>query len=234
MKKTIFILLAALTLAATAGCSGGDNGGLTTVISSPEYVLYENIFYNDTGDDYVGQEQTKTGTFTVLYDKYSNRTRYYVWGYYDNTKCCDWQWEFVPESTDALPPSGSLVAVTGTFQGDDAALDGYWLADAAVTVKGKYSGPDCDIDMTAMSATLERVQLINMQVFPEDFDGMTVYMYGRVESLSSLQHPYYDGAWSQEFATKDDVPAIGTMVIASGTWKNGVIEAAALSQTNLY
>lgn len=236
MKKTGCILLAILTLAALAGCSSAADGGdgFPSVTNSAEYVLYQNIFYNATGDDYIGQEMTKTGTFTVLYDRFNDCTRYYVWGYYDNTKCCDWQWEFVPESASELPANGSLVEVTGTFESDGAALDGYWLTGASVAVESAYEGPDCDVDMTCMSATLERVQLLNMQYYYEDFEGMTVCMYGRVETASSLQHPYYDGVWSQEIVTGGALPAIGSMVVVSGAYEGGVVENASLAQTSVY
>ena len=86
-----------------------------TVLTPPEYVLYTNIFYNKTGDDFVGQTFTKTGTLARIEDAFNGRTRWYVWGYNDQTKCCDWQWEIVPTDVDALPEIGSLVNVTGTF-----------------------------------------------------------------------------------------------------------------------
>lgn len=65
-------------------------------------------------------------------------TRYYVWGYNDNTKCCDWQWEIVPESTDNLPPVGSTVNASGIFAQNDNALDGYWIENVKIEVLSEY------------------------------------------------------------------------------------------------
>ena len=106
-----------------------------TVLTPPEYVLYTNIFYNNTGDDYVGQTFTKTGTLARIEDAFNGRTRWYVWGYNDQTKCCDWQWEIVPKDEAALPEIGSLVEATGTFTASESALDGYWITDAEVSVQ---------------------------------------------------------------------------------------------------
>ena len=82
-------------------------GEMPTVLDQNEYVLYQNIFFNDAADDYLGKEYTKQGTLTRLYDAFSQKTRYYVWGYMDATKCCDWQWEFVPRDPDSQRQSGA-------------------------------------------------------------------------------------------------------------------------------
>ena len=239
MKKLIAILLAAALLTGLAGCSGSSGNNtqddkVPTVLSQTEYVLYQNIFFNKQADQYADKSAVKTGTFTRLFDRFNGVTRYYVWGYYDNTKCCDWQWEFVPKDPDSLPANGSLVKMTGTLRYDEKALDKYWFTDAEIEVKTVYGGDTAEVDMCTMSATLERVQLVNMQVYPDDFAGKRVRMYGRILQPAVLQHPYYDNAWTQEFETGLPVPAIGTVVIVSGTWKDGTVKKAAVTATKDY
>ena len=238
MKKLSAILLTAVLLLGLAACaSSGASAAsdtLITRISQPEYVLYQNIFFNGQADDYAGKQAVKEGTFTRLEDRYNGVTRYYVWGYYDNTKCCDWQWEFVPRDPASLPANGSLVKLTGTLVHDEAALDNYWFVDTELEVETAYTGPTADVDMCCMSATLERVQLINMQQKSDFFEGKTVRLYGRILRPDALQHPYYDGAWTQAFRTAGEAPAIGTLVIAAGKWKAGTLEEATLAATKDY
>ena len=205
-----------------------------TVLTPAEYVLYTNIFYNQTGDEYVGQSVTKTGTLARIEDAFNGCIRWYVWGYNDQTKCCDWQWEIVPKDTSALPAIGSLVEVTGTFAGADEALDGYWIEQAEVREKTAYDTPAADCVMTAMSDTLERVQLLNMQHFSERFEGRAVLAYGRIAGPGEIQDPYYDGSWTQKFSSDDELPPIGTVVILRGTWRGGVIEDCAIVPTQEY
>ncbi len=204
------------------------------VLDQTEYVLYQNIFFNGQAGEYVGKTFDKTGILIRLEDRWSQVTRYYVWGYMDATKCCDWQWEFVPKDPDSLLANGSLVKMTGVFARDEAALDKLWFTDAAVELETAYTGPDCDVDMSAMSATLERVQLLNMQYKPEAFEGQSLCLYGRILSPGTIQHPYYDNAWTQAYAAQGESPAIGTMVLLSGTWKQGQVAEAALKGTSDY
>ena len=205
---------------------------MPTVLNPNEYILYQNIFYSDAAEDYLGKTATKEGTLARVSDAFSGTTRYYVWGYLDATKCCDWQWEFVPNDPDSLPPSGSLIKMTGTMTRADAALDGIWFAEAEVEVETLFEGAACDVDMTTMNATLERVQLLNMQYRPDNFRGKTLRFYGRVFSLSAIQHPYYDGAWTQELTTEETLPAIGTMVIVTGSWQGDKVQAGKIEPTS--
>ena len=131
-------------------------------------------------------------------------------------------------------PNSSLINVSGELAADDSALDGYRIINPQITVEKEYNGPECDVDMTSMSATLERVQLINIQQFPEEFEGKSIYLYGRVASPTSIRHPYYDSVWSQDFMTTDTVPAIGKVVIVSGTFQNGVIADSTVNETSAY
>lgn len=239
MKKLLAILLTAVLLLGLAACgssgaSAGASDSLPTLISQSEYILYQNIFFNKQADDYVNKQAVKEGTFTRLEDRFNGVTRYYVWGYYDNTKCCDWQWEFVPKDPTSLPANGSKVKMTGTLVRDEAALDKYWFVDTELELETAYTGPGADVDMCCMSATLERVQLINMQQYPDDFAGKTVRAYGRILQPNTLQHPYYDGAWTQAFQTAGEVPAIGTLVIAAGKWNAGTLEETTLAATKDY
>ena len=254
MKKLIALFLAALLVYCLAACadSGSSAGNpgkpdetaapagpavlekLPTVLSQTEYVLYQNFFYGDGAGDYIGKTVTKEGTFTRLYDAFSQKTRYYVWGYMDATKCCDWQWEFVPADPDSLPANGALVKMTGTLASDEAALDGLWYVNAAVEVEALYNPSSCDVDMTTMDATLERVQLLNMQYKPAEFAGKTLRVYGRVLNPTTLQHPYYDNAWTQPFTTEAEVPANGTMVILTGSWQGDSIQVGKVEATADY
>lgn len=235
MKKLVCLILAVFLLGALlAGCDKTETlvtHGMTTVLDTTEYVLYQNIFFNGQSSAYTDKPVTKKGTFTVLFDAYNDRTRYYVWGYNDMTMCCDWQWEFVPRDAASLPAVGSVVEVTGTFTGNKNALDKFWIDDAAVSLVKEYKGVACDMDLTTMSGTLERVEIQNMQVFPAQFAGKTVSAYGRVNSPSSFQHPYYDNCFAQAFQTDDPVPAIGIQVIVTGTWQaDGTITSATVTE----
>lgn len=209
-------------------------GAFPCVTDAMEYTLYQNIFYNKEGDSYIGQTMTKTGTFATIYDEYSKMNRYYVWGYYDMTKCCDWQWEIKSDGTGKLPANGSLVEMTGVFEKSEEALDGYWFTQPSITVKTAYKGIKCDVDMSVMSATLENVQMWHLQNYKEVFEGKKIAAYGRVVSDNLIQHPYYDGSWQMHFTSTEKVPAIDTEVLVTGTFKNGVITNATVKEAAWY
>ena len=206
-----------------------------TVLDQMEYVLYQNIFFNDQAGEYVGKTFTKRGTFIRLEDRWNNVTRYYVWGYMDATKCCDWQWEFVPDDPSSLPPNGSLVIMTGRLEHNENALDKYWYVGASVQTETRYEGPaGVDMDLSTMDATLERVQYYNLLKDPDRYNGKTVCIYGRIKTTGAIQHPYYDNYWELPFTTSETVPAIGTMVLITGTWSKDRIENAAVQPTPNY
>ena len=233
MKRLLTLLLAVLLLLGLAACREGETpeegpssaATMPTVLNQNEYVLYQNIFFNHQADDYIGKTAVKEGTYTRLYDAFSEKYRYYVWGYNDATKCCDWQWEFVPQDPESLPPPGSLVKLSGTLVRDEAALDKLWFTETELTLLTAYNGAACQVDMTTMDATLERVQLLNMQYKPEAFKGQTLRFYGRVLNPTTIQHPYYDNSWTQAIVTQAELPAIGTMVVVTGTWQGGSVQA---------
>ena len=242
VKKTKWYLVATLiaVVLLCSACSGGGgasgSAGVKTtaevpvILNQAEYVLYQNIFYNDYGPQYDNTPVTKNGVFAVIQDGYSQKTRYYVWGYLDNTQCCDWQWEIVPKDTKNLPAPGSLVTVTGTFAKNEAeALDGYWLINPEITVRGLYTAGSQELEMFTLSGTLERVQILNIVYIPAYFEGKTFSAYGRVYSTALIQDPYYDGSWQIPFVTKETVPAIGTTVLLAGTVVSGTLSCSTLN-----
>lgn len=225
MKKLISIIVVCFMLLFLTACGDSGSADSTSHTSSTvgtgkveklldpmEYTIYMNIFQSEQGSDYIDKNYTKEGIFTTLKDSFNSTVRYYVWGYSDETLCCDWQWEFVPENPDELPPIGSHVKVTGTFVKNDSALDGYWLENANVESVSEFDGVYGDNDTTTMSPTLTRVQIINMTNYATEYNGQSVKVYGRVASGNKLQHPYYDDAWDIPLEYSETLPSIGTYV----------------------
>lgn len=227
MKKLMpLILLIALLCAGCGGQASSRDAHIDTVpeiLSQEEYVLYQNVFHGDYGPQLTGKEVVKRGVLAAVQDAFNDRTRYYVWGYMDATRCCDWQWELVPEDLPALPPTGSLVNVRGTFAASDDALDGYWIENAAVEAESTYTGPTAELDMCAMSCTLERVQMLNILYQSDYFEGKAFAAYGRIAGPGTLENPYYDGSWQIGFSSEDTSPAIGTQVVLRGTVAGGAL-----------
>lgn len=236
MKKLIALLLALTVIFVFASCGGNSdnnssnptadallsNGELDTGMKEKfdqmEYSAYVDLFYNDNGASYEGKTFKKDGTFAILKDAYSDITRYYVWGYADNTKCCDYQWELVLNEGADIPEPGSYVKVEGTMRADENALDGYWLEDVTLTVTDEFKNAGFDIDMTTMSPTLVRVQVINILQHKEKFANNTIRVFGRALSANTIQHPYYDESWTMHFSETGTVPAIGEYMLLEGTY----------------
>ena len=237
--RVILIVLALLSgVLLLAGCGGAGTGAaskasdqIPIVLDQQEYLLYQNIFYNGYGSQYDGKTVTKQGVFAVLKDAFSKRDRYYVWGYLDQTKCCDWQWEFVPEDPDHLPPVGSEISVEGIFVSNEDALDSYWIDNAKVKTLTEFTGKAVELNMRAMSDTLERVQVINIIRIPDSFQNTEFMAYGRIASAGILQDPYYDGSWQIPYTSDAEVPAIGTLVILDGHIVDGVFADCSLEVT---
>lgn len=236
-KFLVLTLLLAIALLCSA-CSGGSGTAekktiseVPVILNQAEYLLYQNIFYNNYGAQYENTPVTKTGVFASIRDAFNDRTRYYVWGYLDNTQCCDWQWEIVPKDTANLPPTGSMISVTGTFASDEQALDGYWIKDAEVSTVTEYAGTTAELNMLAMSGTLERVQILNIMYRQESFEGKTFTAYGRIAGVNLLQDPYYDGSWQIPFASVSDASslAIGTNVLLTGKVSAGTLGECAVT-----
>lgn len=219
MKKIVSLILTlslAFILVSCASSGGGSADKMARILNPMEYTIYTNVFYEKNTSGYVDKTYTKDGIFTEIQDSYNSKTRYYVWGYSDETLCCDWQWEFVPKEGEELPKIGSHVKVNGNFVKDSMALDGYWIEDATVETVSEYKAAIGKFDTTTMSPTLARVQLINMRNFAETHNGETIMIYGRVASDNKLQHPYYDGSWSIPLEYEKSLPAIGTYVTVRG------------------
>ena len=242
MKKLLCLLLTLLMLLSLCACGEGEEpkGDTATTQTLPQifdaeqYQIYQNLFFNGQKASFIGQQMTVTGVFVSIRDSFNAVTRYYCWGYYDQTKCCDWQWELKLDDTANLPANGSKVTFTGTFAEDEKALDGVWMTDVSLTVDEAYTGETCDYDLCLMNATLERVQLMNMQYFPDEYEGKAVRLYGRVYDPATLQHPYYDGAWMQPFESAEPVSSIGVEVIVKGTFSGGTITNATVKETTDY
>ena len=247
MKKLFSLLLVITVIFSLTACSadktvdtnnptadalmsdGELNTGMKEKFDQMEYSAYIDLFYNGNGTSYAGKSFTKDGTFAILQDAYSDVTRYYVWGYADNTKCCDYQWELKLPSDANIPEPGSYVRVTGKMEKNEAALDGYWLTDVTLTTEKSFENAGFHMDMTTMSPTLVRVQIINMQNFPEIFKDMTVRVFGRALSPTSIQHPYYNEAWSMDFTAADTAPATGKYILLEGTYSDGLISTGRLT-----
>lgn len=249
MKKRFFALLCVVLIAVMLPACGSTadvpeasqqqaenevSDVMPTVVNTAEYTLYRNIFFNDMQADYDGKEAVKEGTFATIHDAFNDVTRYYVWGYNDQTKCCDWQWELKMDDVSDLPTNGSLVRVTGTYETNEDGLDDFWIIHPQITVKTPFAGRDYDIDMQAMSDTLERVQTINISNRKDVFEGKTVCGYGRVQNENTLKDPYYDNSWTVAISGEYEVPAFGTMVLVSGTIRDGVIADCEIASNTQY
>ena len=200
MRKFVPLFLAVLLLLPlVSGCGEKEvvDETMKEIFDATQYTLYVNVVVNKS-DEYTGKTFTVTGNAGSLVDRTSGKTRYYVWGYADQTKCCDWQWEYVPADVSAVPVNGSVITVTGTLSKSDDALDKFWLTEASVKTDRKYAAPAYDLDLTAISPTLARVQLAFMKRDAKLYDGSTILLFGRTMDMNSLQHPYYYGEWEME------------------------------------
>ena len=238
MKRSLCLILA-LTLLVLCGCgktastASAPSGPTETatmpeVFSQDEYMLYQNVFYGDYGPDAAGKPVEKQGVLAILHDAFNQRERYYVWGYYDKTKCCDWQWEFVPEDPASLPAPGSLITVTGTFAAAEDALDGYWIEGAKTSAEKIFTGAGAELNMAVMSCTLERVQMYNILYKSEDFEGKSFTAYGRLAADSMLQDPYYDGSWQIGYRWDGKIPGLELLCAMSGQVQGGTLSVQSL------
>ena len=211
---------------------------VTTVTDEKEAEEYRKTVVQGENGDALGKDTSKTGMFCILRDQFNERDRYYVWGYGDSERSTDWQWEFNPENVSGLPAQGSIITVTGKLVSSDDALDRVWIDGAAIEVKTDYA-PDAayDVDCRFMGSTLERVQVQNVNLYPDYFAGKTVAVYGRAVSTGSVRNPY-DGAedsiieWSMEFASEYKNPEEGTLILLTGNIADGHIEDGVVSILN--
>ncbi len=243
MKKYLALFLALSMLLILGSCAGTEAGNTETTLEGQtnptadailsdgelntgmkekfdqmEYSAYVDLFYNDNGSSYEGKTFKKDGTFAILEDAYSGITRYYVWGYADNTKCCDYQWEIVLPEGAEIPEPGSYVKVEGKMVQSDSALDGYWLEDVTLEVTDEFTNAGFDMDLTTMSPTLVRVQIINILQHADKFMDLRLRLFGRALSPETIQHPYYNESWQMHFTEADTAPAIGDYILIEGTY----------------
>ena len=202
-----------------------DTRGMKLKFDADEYKLYQTVMALTEGGYFEGNEVTKDGVFAVLQDDWSGKTRYYVWGYADTTKCCDYQWEFVPKDVSRLPAPGSYITVSGmlSFTEDQktGAMDHYWITDADVKTDTVFTPADCDYDLTVMSNTLAYVQISRMRSYPDIYNGATIRVFGRTLDADTLQHPYYNNVWNLDFSA-DQSPTDGVYLILGGTLDTSV------------
>ncbi len=228
MKRYLTLLLGICMLLTLSSCSSGSNNktnpdgqldtGMKEKFDQMEYSAYMDLFHNNKGPEYEGKKFKKDGTFAILKDAYNDTTRYYIWGYADNTKCCDYQWEFVLPEGAEVPEPGSYIKLEGTMTKSTKALDGYWLENVSFEVTDEFTNAGFDMDFTTMSPTLVRVQIINIQQHRDKFKDMSVRLFGRALSPETIQHPYYNESWQMHFTKTDTSPAIGDYILIEGVY----------------
>ncbi|MBE6573247.1 MAG: hypothetical protein E7652_02515 [Ruminococcaceae bacterium] len=197
------------------------------VVSEDDAAQYKAVFI-DKNTSYDNTDFTKTGIFTVLYDKFYNVDRYYVWGYDNEEAKTGWQWEFTVADPTTLPKVGSEVTVAGKFTANESALDGKWIENANVTVVSEYNDALCKYDITTMSPTLaEQVQVFyfanNFDLFADD----KIALYGEIGAnliINSVNDKSTeDGTkpmWSFHVETGTVLPEEGTPVTVVATLNN--------------
>ena len=251
MKKVLLIALALLCLLSAAACGKksvdapekgkesvkeeapaeptynlveGPAVKVNKIVNADDAAQYKAIFI-DKDTSYDNTDFTKTGIFTIVYDKYYNIDRCYVWGYDSEDAKSGWQWEFSVAEGTTLPKIGSEVTVSGKFVESDTALDKRWIENATVTVVSEYNDALCKYDTTTMSPILaEQVQAFyianNFDLFADD----KVAFYGEVGEnliINSLNDKEgTDGvkpAWSFHVTEGTVLPEVGSVVTFVGT-----------------
>ncbi|MCI8589595.1 MAG: hypothetical protein HFE77_02645 [Clostridiales bacterium] len=198
-----------------------ESSRMAEITDQREYIAYQDIFYHQNADSFVGKEVAKEGIFTTLQDHNAQINRYYIWGYADSLKSSDWQWEIDPGDGAELPSNGSRVKVSGVFQfNQEKALDEYWIENATIELVQKYTPAyNSDLDLTTMSSTLASVQLLHLKADAAWYHGKIVRLYGRVFNETTLQHPYLDQTWFMQIETNEPMPEAGTFVTVQGELK---------------
>jgi len=96
------------------------------------------------------------------------------------------------------------------------------------TVKG-----DFDIDLTRLSSTMTYTEVYNMIRFPEEYEGKTVKMCGRLNVYEDKARNYFtciisdataccaqgiEFVLSDDYVYPDDYPEPGTVIVVTGTY----------------
>lgn len=211
-----------------------DSAVLSYVINEDEFIMYENVFFHHFEDMYDGERQTREGVLCAVYDHHAETTRYFVWGYCNRWLQKDWYWELNVKDPSLLPPVGSQIRVTGTIGQSDDSMFGRWMEKPSWTVLVRYTGEQYDINMAAMGVSLVATQLEQMHHEPEDFEGRTVAMYGRLTENGVIRHPHQTEGWTQQ--TDADIAnlTVDSMVLVCGVYRNGVLSEAVMTAFDLY
>ena len=244
MRK-IWITLMAILLLCLSLCSCTYEGLIESedvqlsdtvplVINEDEYIVYGNVYQQHSGYMYEGQRQTKTGILCTVYDHHADKARYFVWGYCDDKLNRDWQWELKVKDPQQLPPDGSLIEVTGTFQKSTKAFSEYWLTQTSWTVKMQYTGEQYDLNMACMNTTLAATQMEQLHHEPSYFEGKTLSLIGKVDSADTIRHPHSEEMWHQTVQTTTELSPVGAGVLVTGVWRNGVVTEAVVTPSWLY
>ena len=226
MKKIGWIVLLCCSILLCA-CSIGmaskkktvpESSRMAEITDQREYVIYQDIFYNQKAAEFVGKDMEIEGIFTTLQDNYHQINRYYVWGYADSVKSSDWQWEIDPSHLSEMPNNGSRVKVSGVFRHDyENALDEYWIENAVIELVQRYTPAyDCNLDLTTMSSTLASVQLLHLKADAARYKGQSIRVFGRIFNETTIQHPYNDQTWFMQIETSLAMPEAGTLVTVQG------------------
>ncbi len=217
MKKILALLLALLlTASAFAGCSKGAPSGRKDADGAVKIVTTIFPIYDWLKNITAGAEDIE---LTMLLDSGADLHN------------------FQPTADDIIKISECdlFVYVGGESDGwAEDALDKFWIINPKITVKTAYKGADCDINMLTMDNTLERVQAQNIVYQKEAFEGKSVCAYGRILNDTTLEDPYYDNSWTVSISGDFELPAFGTLVIVTGTVKDGGIADCAISENTQY
>lgn len=197
---------------------------LPLVISEDNWTKYRTAYADNKVDDMMYQTIEGEGIFCTVKNNKTDKNSYYIWGYADETRINDWQWQLDLDNYQGdLPTNGSLCSFSGTFVKSASADDYYWLANLSLkTITPVQLNSQYDYDLRVMSPTLAYYQLCNVLGYPDKTVGQSICLYGRVESLNmdgihtSLQHPTLNNFWSVQFDTQENVPIIDTTIVVSG------------------
>ena len=204
-------------------------GLVPCVIDKEQGDKYSEIVVGQKVEGHEEEEIVTEGTFTTLFDEYSEKERYYVWGYSDKDMKECWQWELCIKKNSSLPKNGSLVTLSGKIEQSDDALDKIWLTDPSMTVKTNYDGKSYDVDLSVMSPTLARVQVSYLFSFNDRFEDKTIAVYGKVVSENLVGHPTNNDSWQMHFETDSKVPKAGKLVLITGVFCDGMIKEATVT-----
>lgn len=195
------------------------------VVSEEDWQVYSNVYRSGDISKLNYEIKEGTGIFTTIKNNKTGKNSYYVWGYSDEDRTHDWQWELDLENYNGqIPSNGSLIHYSGTFVSSELANDYYWLTNVYLDVKRELVlKTKYDYDTRTMSPTLSYFQLCHVLGYIGQTEGQPICIYGRVSSLNmdgihtSVQHPYIDDFWNITIDTQINVPKIGSTIVIKGT-----------------